>query len=257
MTAEIEYLRPTVSGPPSAVSNPKFPMTRLTGNAKASYVRVMFDNIARRYDLMNTLMTFGQHQNWRRAAARLAQPPRDGLALDLATGTGDFAAALQDIEPTCRVVGVDFAVEMMRLGQAKYDGRMAFIAGDMLRLPLPNNAFDCSVNGFVLRNVADVHAAFAEMYRVLKPYGRAVSLEITTPRAPIWRDVFAAYFDHVMPSIGGWLSGDPAAYRYLPQSVHDFMAPEQVADVMRAVGFRDVYCRIWALGSMAVYVGVK
>ncbi len=232
-------------------------MTKLSGPAKATYVRAMFDNIARRYDLMNTLMTLGQHQNWRRAAARLAQPPRNGLALDLATGTGDFGAALQDIEPSCRVVGVDFALEMMRLGQSKYDGHMAFVAGDMLGLPLPDNAFDCSVNGFVLRNVADVRAAFAEMYRVLKPHGRAISLEITSPRMPIWRDVFATYFDRIVPSIGGWLSGNPAAYRYLPQSVHDFMAPEQVADVLRAVGFSQVYFRIWALGSMAVFVGIK
>ncbi len=232
-------------------------MSKLSGSAKAAYVRAMFDHIAHRYDLMNTLMTFGQHQNLRRAAARLALPPPGGLALDLATGTGDFAAALQDVEPTCRVVGVDFALQMMRLGQGKYDSRVAFVAGDMLRLPLPEDAFDCSVNGFVLRNVVDVRSAFAEMYRVLKPNGRAVSLEITSPRTPIWRDVFATYFDHVMPHVGGWLSGDPAAYRYLPQSVHDFMAPEQVTDLLRTIGFREVYCRIWALGSIAVYVGVK
>ena len=224
---------------------------------KATYVRTMFDHIAPRYDLMNAVMTLGQHQAMRRAAARLAQPPPNSLALDLATGTGDFAAALRDIEPTCRVVGVDFAVEMMRLGQTKYAARVMFSAGDMLRLPLPDNTFDCAVNGFVLRNVADVRAAFAEMYRVIKSNGRAVSLEITSPRTPIWKDIFGAYFDHVMPRLGGWLSGNPDAYRYLPQSVRDFLAPEQVADVMRAVGFRDVYFRRWALGSMAVYVGVK
>jgi len=233
---------------------------------KATYVRAMFDGIAPRYDLMNTLMTLGQHQAVRRAAARLAQPPRDGLALDLATGTGDFAAALQDVEPTCRVVGVDFAIEMMRLGQSKYDAQLAsresrggltFAAGDLLRLPLPDHTFDCSVNGFVLRNVTDVRAAFAEMYRVLKPGGRAVSLEITEPRAPVWRNVFAIYFDHAMPRLGGWLSGRPDAYRYLPQSVHDFLAPEAVADLMRAVGFREVVFRRKMLGTMAVYVGVK
>ena len=232
-------------------------VTKLSGTAKSTYVRAMFDGIAHRYDLMNTLMTLGQHQAVRRAAARLAQPPRNGLALDLATGTGDFAAALQDSEPTCRVVGVDFALEMMRLGQTKYNLRVAFSAGDMLRLPLPDDTFDCSVNGFVLRNVTDVRAAFAEMQRVLKPGGRAVSLEITEPRAPVWRSVFALYFDRVMPRIGGWLSGRPDAYRYLPQSVHDFLAPEAVVDLMRAVGFRDVfYCREM-LGTMAVYVGVK
>lgn len=232
-------------------------MTKLSGTAKSTYVRTMFDRIAPRYDLMNAVMTLGQHQAMRRAAARLAHPPRDGLALDLATGTGDFAAALRDVEPTCRVVGIDFALEMMRLGQTKYAARVLFSAGDMLRLPLPANAFDCAVNGFVLRNVTDVRAAFAEMYRVLKPNGRAVSLEITSPRAPIWKNIFALYFDHVMPRVGGWLSGNPDAYRYLPQSVHDFLTPEQVVDLMRAVGFREVYFRRWALGSMAVYVGTK
>jgi demethylmenaquinone methyltransferase/2-methoxy-6-polyprenyl-1,4-benzoquinol methylase len=232
-------------------------MSKLIGSAKSTYVRAMFDGIAHRYDLMNTLMTLGQHQAVRRAAARLAQPPRNGLALDLATGTGDFAAALQEIEPTCRVVGVDFAIEMMRLGQTKYSARVAFAAGDMLRLPLPENTFDCSVNGFVLRNVTDVRAAFTEMYRVLKPSGRAVSLEITEPRAPVWRNVFALYFDHALPRIGGWLSGRPEAYRYLPQSVHDFLAPEAVADLMCAIGFREVSFRRAMLGTMAVYVGVK
>jgi demethylmenaquinone methyltransferase/2-methoxy-6-polyprenyl-1,4-benzoquinol methylase len=232
-------------------------MIKLTGTAKSTYVRSMFDGIAHRYDLMNTLMTLGQHQAVRRAAARLAQPPHNGLALDLATGTGDFAAALRDIEPTCRVVGVDFAIEMMRLGQSKYRYGMTFTAGDMLRLPLPDNTFDCSVNGFVLRNVSDVRAAFEEMYRVLKPGGRAVSLEITEPRAPVWRSVFAGYFDHAMPRIGGWLSGRPDAYRYLPQSVHDFLAPEAVANLMSEIGFREVTFRRMMLGTMAIYVGIK
>lgn len=232
-------------------------MTQLSGPAKAKYVRTMFDHIAHRYDLMNTVMTFGQHQNLRRAAAHLAQPPRNGLALDLATGTGDFAMALREVEPTCEVVGVDFALEMMRLGQVKYQGAVSFAAGDMLRLPLPENTFDCSVNGFVLRNVTDVGAAFAEMYRVLKPGGRAVSLEITSPGTPVWRNLFGLYFDYAMPHIGGWLSGDPEAYRYLPQSVHAFYKPEQVADLLRKTGFHEVFFRRVMLGTMAVYVGVK
>lgn len=232
-------------------------MTQLSGAAKSNYVRTMFDRIAHRYDLMNSVMTFGQHQNLRRAAARLAAPPRNGLALDLATGTGDFAMALREVEPTCAVVGVDFALEMMRRGQVKYEGTVSFAAGDMLHLPLPENTFDCSVNGFVLRNVTDVAAAFAEMYRVLKPGGRAVSLEITSPRTPIWRNLFGMYFDYAMPHIGGWLSGDPAAYRYLPQSVHAFYKPEQVADLLRKTGFHEVSVRRVMLGTMAVYVGVK
>ncbi len=229
----------------------------LPNSDKPAYVRAMFDRIARRYDLMNALMTLGQHQNWRRAAARLARPPRGGLALDLATGTGDFAAALHAVEPTSRVVGVDFALEMLRLGQTKPRARAAFVAGDLLRLPFAAGRFDCAVNGFVLRNVADVRAAFAEIYRVLKPGSRAVSLEITPPRTPIWRELFSLYFDRAVPRIGGWVSGDPEAYRYLPQSVRDFAAPERIVEWMRQVGFRDASYRRWALGTMAVYVGVK
>jgi demethylmenaquinone methyltransferase/2-methoxy-6-polyprenyl-1,4-benzoquinol methylase len=224
---------------------------------KATFVRAMFDRIAPRYDLMNAVMTLGKHQQCRRAAARLAQPPRAGLALDLATGTGDFAAALYDVEPTCRVVGVDFALEMMRLGQAKYGTRVAFTAGDMLCLPFPDDTFDCAVNGFALRNVTDVQAAFAEMYRVLKPGGRVVSLEITLPRTPLWRDVFALYFEHMVPRLGGWLSGHADAYRYLPQSVRAFFTPDQVVEMMRAVGFCQVAVRWLMLGTMAVYVGAK
>lgn len=224
---------------------------------KATFVRGMFNRIAPRYDLMNAVMTLGQHQRCRRAAARLARPPRDGLALDLATGTGDFAAALRDIEPTCRVVGIDFAWEMLRLGQAKYEARIAFTAGDMLCLPFADDTFDCAVNGFVLRNVNDVRAAFVEMYRVLKPGGRAVSLEITLPRTPLWRDVFALYFEHLVPRIGGWLSGHADAYRYLPQSVRAFFTPDQVVAMMRTVGFRDVSVRWLMLGTMAVFVGIK
>ncbi len=232
-------------------------MTSLSGSAKALYVQKMFDQIARRYDLMNAVMTFGQHQAMRRAAARLAQPPRNGLALDLATGTGDFAAALRETEPACRVIGADFAIEMMRLGQVKYPSGVAFTAGDMLRLPLPADTFDCVVDAFVLRNVADVRMAFAEIYRVLKSGGRTVSLEITSPRTPIWKDIFGIYFDYVMPRVGGWLSGQPEAYRYLPQSVHAFLKPEQVVELMRDLGFSKVYFRRWALGSMAVYYGEK
>ena len=237
--------------------NLKSEMPKLTGTAKSTYVQGMFDRIAHRYDLMNTLMTLGQHQAVRISAAKLAQPPHNGLALDLATGTGDFAAALRTIEPTCRVVGVDFALEMMRFGHEKYSQDVFFSGGDMLQLPFADNLFDCSVNGYVLRNVSDVRAAFAEMYRVLKPGGRAISLEITSPRAPIWKTVFGVYFDHVMPRIGGMLSGQPDAYKYLPQSVRDFYAPEIVVDLMRQVSFRDVFFQFKMLGTMAVYVGVK
>ncbi len=224
---------------------------------KAAYVRSMFNRIAPRYDAMNALMTFGQHHAWRRAAARLAQPPRDGLALDLGVGTGDFAAALRELEPTCRVIGIDFAAEMMQRGRTKLNGRGNFVQGDILRLPLNDDQFDCAVNGFVLRNVADLRALFAEMYRVLKPNGRAVCLDAVSPRAPVWRDLFALYFERALPRVTGWLSGQNDAYRYLPRSVRDFIAPEHATELLRGAGLRDVRCEHWAMGSVAVWVGVK
>jgi demethylmenaquinone methyltransferase / 2-methoxy-6-polyprenyl-1,4-benzoquinol methylase len=232
-------------------------MTKLTGSDKPTRIRNMFDSIAPRYDLMNAVMTFGLHQNMRRAAARIAQPPRNGLALDLATGTGDFAAALRQIEPTCRVVGIDFALEMMRLGKNKYNSRVAFAAGDMLRLPVMDSSVDCIVDGFVLRNVADVRSAFEEMHRVLRPGSRAVSLEIVSPHTPLWREIFGIYFNYLVPIIGGWLTGNPEAYHYLPRSVREFLSPKEVVGLMHGAGFREASFRVRAFGTMAIYIGVK
>lgn len=233
----------------------------LQGEEKAAYVHAMFGRIARRYDLMNRLMSLGRDQAWRRLAAREARVAPGALVLDLATGTGDLAFALLDLAPSARVVGADFAMPMLAEGARKRaaQGRDAFslVAADALQLPFAEGTFDAVLSAFLMRNVTDLHRGFAEQRRVLRPGGRVVCLEITMPPWPGIRALFAWYFGTLVPRLGGLVAGDPEAYTYLPESVRRFPRPEALARLMESVGFRDVSFRRLALGTIAVHVGVK
>lgn len=227
---------------------------------KAFYVRQMFSRIAGRYDLMNRLMTFGQDQNWRRFAARRARVPPHGRVLDLATGTGDLALAVLDVQPTARVVGVDFALPMMLVGQIKLNGRpvpqIDFAGGDALQLPFDDNTFDACLSAFMMRNIVDVAQAFREQQRVIRPGARVVCLEITQPATPVFSELFNIYFGQLVPAVGGLISeGD--AYVYLPASVRNFLTPPELADVMRKAGLCNVSYHKLALGTVTVHVGCK
>lgn len=228
--------------------------------AKAYYVRKMFGRISERYDLMNRLMTFGRDQSWRKFAARQAQVLPNGHVLDLATGTGDLALAVLDIQPSATVIGVDFALPMMQIGQAKLNGRpthqIDFAGGDALQLPFDDNTFDACLSAFMMRNVVDVARSFREQHRVVRPGARVVCLEIAQPATPVFSQLFSIYFDQLVPAIGGLISeGD--AYAYLPNSVQVFLTPPQLADVMRDAGLHDVAYHKLALGTITVYIGVK
>lgn len=232
----------------------------MASSDKALYVRTMFGRISGRYDLMNRLMTFGQDQRWREFAARQAQVPPHGRVLDLATGTGDLALAVLDVQPSATVVGVDFTLPMMQIGQAKLNGRQPqpidFAGGDALRLPFDNNTFDACLSAFMMRNVTDVARAFREQRRVVRPGARVVCLEVTQPATPLFRELFDLYFGRLVPAVGGLVSeGD--AYAYLPASVRNFLTPPELAEVMREAGLRDVtYCKL-ALGTVTVHAGTK
>jgi demethylmenaquinone methyltransferase/2-methoxy-6-polyprenyl-1,4-benzoquinol methylase len=226
---------------------------------KATRVHRMFARIAPRYDLMNRLMTGGRDHAWRRAAARRAAPPPGSLALDLATGTGDLALALLAETGVRGVVGVDFVEDMLRLGRTKLgalgERRVRLLAGDALALPFPDGAFGCVASAFLLRNLADLRAGLAEMRRVTAPGGSVVALEITQPTLPGWRQVFRAYFHHVVPAVGAAIAGSREAYTYLPQSVDRFVTPGELARLMEAVGLRDVRVRRVGLGTVTIHVG--
>ena len=229
------------------------------GGEKARRVQAMFARIAPRYDLMNRLMTGGRDGAWRRAAARLAAPPREALALDLATGTGDLALALLRETGVRGVVGVDFVEGMLRLGRQKLDAlgerRIRLLAGDALALPFADGAFGCVASAFLLRNLADLRAGLAEMRRVTAPGGSVVALEITQPTLPGWREAFRLYFHRVVPAVGALVAGNREAYTYLPRSVDRFVTPAELARLMESVGLRDVRVRRVGLGTVTIHVG--
>nr|WP_290668752.1 bifunctional demethylmenaquinone methyltransferase/2-methoxy-6-polyprenyl-1,4-benzoquinol methylase UbiE [Ardenticatena sp.] len=233
----------------------------LRGERKAKYVNRMFSRIAKRYDLMNRLMTMGRDQAWRRQAVAMADIPPNALVLDLATGTGDLGLAVLEQRPSARVIGADFALPMMLVGKRKLakhnEKRLQFVAADALQMPFPDNTFDTVLSAFLMRNVEDVHRGFAEQYRVLKPGGRVVCLEITMPQTPGFRQAFEWYFGRLVPIIGGLIAGAPDAYTYLPESVRRFPQPDMLAKMLRAIGFQQVDYRRLMLGTIAIHVGQK
>ena len=232
----------------------------MTADERASRIRTMFGRIARRYDLMNRLMTVGRDRKWRRIAAAELQLPPNGLCLDLATGTGHLAFAVRDAYPAARLVAVDFSLEMMRLGQekarARGDPRIRFAQGDALRLPFADGQFDGLINGFLLRNLVELSAGLAEMRRVVKPGGRVVCLEITHPQTPIFREAFQLYFYRFVPVMGGFIAGDLGAYSYLPNSLTRFPPAAPLRDIMLEVGFREVRYRLRGMGTIAIHVAI-
>lgn len=225
----------------------------------------MFGRIAPRYDLLNRLMSMGMDQEWRRRAATLAigSAGDSPLALDLATGTGDLILTLAECRPHARIVGLDLTFEMLALAPAKIevgDGHVqatGLVNGDSLDLPFPDNTFDAITSAFMLRNLVDLDRGFREMVRVIRPGGRIVALEITRPRLPLWRALFEFYFFRMVPILGGLISGDFGAYRYLPQSLQRFISPEELAGAMSRAGVRDVRWVLLNLGTVAIHYGVK
>ena len=218
----------------------------------------MFTAIASRYDLMNRLMTLGRDQAWRRAVVRLCALPRGGRLLDVATGTGDIAYEALGADPTAQPVGLDLTREMMLQGQGKHAGRVfPFTEGDALALPFAQDTFDAACSGFMMRNVVDIRAAFAEQARAVKSGGRVVCLEITLPRTPIFGQLFRFYFFKVVPFVGGLISGRPEAYTYLPHSALAFPRPAELARIMASVGLHDVRYRLAMFGTVAVHWGTK
>jgi len=232
-----------------------------TGPDKARFVSQMFSRIARHYDLMNGLMTFGMHHSWRRVAARQTIPSPEGPALDLATGTGDLALELRELHPHRNIVGADFSEGMLAVARDKVRaagdaGRIRLVAADALALPFDDRAFACVTSAFLLRNLTDLRHGLAEMKRVTRPGGRVVALEITQVDAPGFRPLFRFYFHQVVPRVGRLVARDPEAYAYLPQSVDRFLAPADLARLMESVGLRGVTWRRLGLGSVTIHTGI-
>lgn len=227
---------------------------------KAELVRTMFTRIARRYDLMNALMTFGRHQAWRRVAGRATIAAPEGRVLDLATGTADLALAIVEASPHRRVVGADFSLGMLAEARRKLRARgvahVALVGADALALPFADATFACVASAFLLRNLADLEQGLREMRRVTRPGGRVVALEIVRPTLPGFAPLFALYFHRLVPALGAAVAGDRAAYRYLPDSVARFATPDELVALMRQAGLRSASYRRLGLGTIAIHTGV-
>ena len=218
----------------------------------------MFARIVPHYDLMNRLMSCGLDRGWRELAVRLCEP-KGKVVLDIATGTGDIAIELVR-QGARRAVGLDYCAPMLEAAARKsapLGPGVQLVAGDALALPFGNESFDRVINGFLLRNVTDLPGAFREMARVLKPGGLLVCLEITHPPSLLFRALFKLYFFGVVPRLGTMVSGDSAAYSYLPRSLVHFPEAPHLAQLMRQAGFVKVGYRYLSLGTMAIHVGVK
>jgi demethylmenaquinone methyltransferase/2-methoxy-6-polyprenyl-1,4-benzoquinol methylase len=217
----------------------------------------MFDAIAARYDLLNHLLSAGIDRRWRRQAVASLALRGGERVLDVCTGTADLAlAALAGPRPPARVVGVDFADAMLRVGQRKLrrrDARVALVRGDATRLPVVGGSVDAVTVGFGIRNVEDTAAACTELRRVLAPGGRLAVLEFAVPTAPLVRAVYLWYFRNVLPLIGRLVSRHDAAYGYLPASVGAFASPDEFVKLLQRSGFVDVAAVPLTFGIVLLY----
>ncbi|MCL6547488.1 MAG: demethylmenaquinone methyltransferase [Alicyclobacillus sp.] len=235
--------------------------------SKAAFVHNVFSQIARRYDLMNSVLSFQQHKLWRRFAMRQIHLPPGGKALDVAAGTGDWTLALARVAgPQGHVVGLDFCREMLEVAEEKLHRAKAgsvrdrladveFVEGDAMRLPFPDASFDVATIGFALRNVPDILTVLGEMRRVVKPGGQVVSLELSKPQSAVLRRLYYLYFYRILPWIGGLAVGDRAPYAWLPASLTDFPDRRGLEQLFRAAGLQDVRSYALTGGIAAVHVG--
>jgi demethylmenaquinone methyltransferase/2-methoxy-6-polyprenyl-1,4-benzoquinol methylase len=225
-----------------------------SGTLSEPQVQAMFDRIASVYDLMNSVMTAGLHHRWRSRAADLAAVGPGDRALDVACGTGDLAIELaRRVAPGGEVVGSDFSENMLELAHAKAP-ELRFEQANALDLPYDDDSFDASTVGFGARNFSDLPQGLREMTRVVRPGGRVVILEITTPERPPLSWFFGLWFDRIVPMLGRF-AGDPDAYTYLPSSVRRFPNARGLGAAMTAVGLVDVRWILTAGGIIAIHVG--
>ena len=230
-----------------------------SGAERARLVREMFDRIAGRYELLNTIMTAGLHRLWSRKAVRATGLRPGDRALDLACGTGSLTRDLaKRVGPKGYVLGIDFSREMLRAAEARPAPNIEYRLGDATNLDgVSSGAFDAATIAYGARNIPDLDALFSEMARCLKPGGVAVCLEIARPQNRVFAAFYGLWFDKIVPRLGALFSGDAWAYSYLPESVKEFVAPDELSDIMERNGLQDVTWRRLAGGIITLHRGTR
>jgi demethylmenaquinone methyltransferase/2-methoxy-6-polyprenyl-1,4-benzoquinol methylase len=241
-----------------------FGFERVALDEKQGRVDDVFRSVAKRYDLMNDLMSAGLHRAWKAQLIAMLRPPQ-GRAfrhLDVAGGTGDIAfRALAAGGPGTHVTVLDINEAMLRVGAERaghrFDGRIDFVTGNAETLPLPAESFDAYTIAFGIRNVPRIDAALKEAHRVLKPGGRFLCLEFSKVDLPVLDKIYDAYSFHVIPRLGARVAGDADSYRYLVESIRQFPTPGAFAGMIEAAGFRHVTHRRLSGGIVAIHSGWK
>lgn len=229
---------------------------RRTGERDAAAVQEMFDRIAGRYDLLNTVLSLGSDARWRRRTALATGLERTGRSLDVACGSGKLTEELRRLAPDGLVVGLDFSASMLRVAATRAAGTL-YVRGNGLRLPFPDGVFDAATVAFGLRNFTDPQLGLREMRRVLRPGGRAVVLEFVRPRPGLLGAAYRAYLVHLLPRVGGLISGEPGAYRYLSDTVDTYRTREELLELAVAAGWREARIELHTLGTVGLLMGKR
>jgi demethylmenaquinone methyltransferase / 2-methoxy-6-polyprenyl-1,4-benzoquinol methylase len=232
---------------------------------RAADVQAMFSSIAARYDLVNDLISLGQHRLWKAETVRRARPLSGDTALDLCTGTGDLALLLAEtVGPSGQVIGVDFCDPMLDIARSRRASAagqsiapIQYLQGRAESIPLEDESVDTCTVAFGLRNVSDLPAALRETYRVLRPGGRLVSLDCSTPNSQLFGAVFSLYFNQLVPLIGAVVNRSRSAYTYLPNSVNTFPQKREMCNLMIQAGFDSVIFVPLSGGAVAIHVAEK
>ena len=240
-----------------------FGYERISTAAKTDRVIQHFNSVARRYDFMNTLLSFGIHYAWKRSAVRMLKLASGDRILDVCGGTGDLAIlAARAVGPTGRVVIYDINRAMIQAGMHKVinsdiEDRLGYVQGNAESISFPDSYFDTTMVGFGIRNVTFMKKGFEEMYRVLKPGGKLMCLEFSKPTWPIFRWMYDFYSFHIMPFLGELIVGNRKAYTHLPESIRMFPLPHELADLLKKIGFSQVTYRSLTNGIAVIHLAIK
>lgn len=228
---------------------------------KKEQVAQMFDNIANRYDLLNSILSLGIHKGWRKKCIKLLKAKQPTMILDVATGTADFAIECTKLNPE-KIVGIDISEGMMAVGRTKIqklglDKLISLESGNAETLSYADNSFDAIVVGFGVRNFQNLEKGLANLHRILKPGGQLLVLEFSYPRNWFIKNGYNFYFSYITPLIGKIFSKDTRAYSYLTESVKAFPNNERFTAIMDQLGYKKTSFKPLSLGIAAIYLGEK
>jgi demethylmenaquinone methyltransferase/2-methoxy-6-polyprenyl-1,4-benzoquinol methylase len=240
-----------------------FGYERIRRTEKTDRVLQHFNSVARHYDFMNTLLSFGIHYAWKRRAVRMLKLMPGNRVLDVCGGTGDLAImAARAVGPSGRVIVYDINRAMIQAGLHKaiysgINGRLHHVQGNAESISFPDGYFEATMVGFGIRNVTDMRTGFAEMYRVLKPGGKMMCLEFSKPTSPIFRLLYDFYSFQIMPFVGELLVGSRTAYTHLPESIRMFPMPDELSELLKQIGFSHLTYRRLTNGIAVIHLAVK